>query len=434
MSDSTTVLILTAENGRDETRLDDLRARLKARRMEPVVREFDGKTVGKLPKRAPQIIFLDFPGAVPANLRTLTKRLKVAYASAPPAFAACLPAENATELHGAVNTTILHPAHCAQIVTRIASLSRLRTMETEMTLRIETLIENFGVTPAMTDTANPRKLRILFVGAASPRFMTLVDALQDSHAEVIAAFTGFTAFDYLHEQDFDAVVLNAITSEEPALTISSTMRRNAKLFHTPTLILSGQDTPVDAQKAFLKGASDVIPDTAPPDEIRDRILEQANFHRIHEDLKAQFSTLGDAKTMDAATGLFNNDFFSAHLNRHKAANRVVPVATFTISAAADESELTPARMHHAFLQTGSMLRNLVRMQDCTARLGDRSFAVLFPCVSLEDANFAAARINAIINESAFQDDAGTYRVTANVSVANAAARAATPRPVTAQTA
>lgn len=420
MSIRDTVLIITSETGQDQSRIDDICMRLKTGRMKTIIRKFDGKTVARLPRQPPAIVLLDFPNDAPTNLKALTQRLKVVYAASIPAFSACLPAANAADLSEFVNTTILHPAHSAQIVTRLLSLSRLQTMETEMTLRIETLADDFGAAPPMPDHTARRKLRILFVGAASPRFMTLVDALQDSNAEVIAAFTGFTAFDYLHEQDFDAVVLNAIQSENPAFTIASTMRRNAKLFHTPTLILCGKDTPIDAQQAFIKGASDVIPDDAPADEIRDRILEQANFHSIHEDLKSRFSGLGNSETMDAATGLFNAAFFRAHVDRHRSRSRIVPVVTFTVTSAGDNRNLSEERLRSAGVQTGAILRNLVRMQDCTARLSENSFAVLFPCVSPEDANFAASRIESIIKQSAFQDDAGTYRVTVDVSVANVA--------------
>ncbi len=420
MGQLNSVLIITAASGVDEDRLEDVCARLKAGRLNAVVRSFDGKTVGRLPAQAPTIIVLDFPDAIPGNLKALTKRLKSVYKSAP-SLAACLPAQSAGDFTALFNTTVLHPAHASQLATRVISLSRLQIMETEMTMRIATLSETFNAPPAALDPSPRRRIRVLFVGSPSPRFMAIVSALQDSDAEVIAAFTGFTAFDYLHEQNFDAVVLNAITSEEPAFTISSTMRRNSKLFHTPTLILTGRNKAVNIEQAYRKGASDVIADDAPAGEIRDRILEQANFHSIHEDMKGRFSGLGNRKTMDAATGLFNPDFFDAHLERHKRTSRLVPVAIFTITSKDGEPALPEDRLTQACVQVGSMLRNLVRMQDCTARLDTNCFAVLFPSVSLEDANFAAGRISSIIGSTGLKDEAGSYGVTAQVTVTNVAA-------------
>ncbi len=418
-----TVLIITSENHADTDRMEDICARLKVGRMSATVRIFDGKTIARLPKKAPSIILMDFPQAVPANIKALTGRLKDAYSDSKPSVAACLPAQYASESSDLFDTLIIHPAHSSQIAVRLTSLYRLQIMETEMAMRIETLIDSFGATPVFPEQHTRRKKRILFVGSASPRFMTIVNALQSADAEVIAAFTGFTAFDYLHEQDFDAVVLNAMSSEEPAFTISSTMRRNSKLFHTPTLFLTGKTHKVDVTMAYRKGASDVIRDAAEPDEIRDRILEQANFHAIHEDLKSRFAGLGSQNTMDPATGLFNEAFFDAHIARHRARSRIVPVAVFTLNAAQGDAPLSPDRLSHAVIRSGSMLRNLVRMQDCTARLSGDRFAVLFPGVSLEDANFAASRISAIIAGTEYKDDRGNFSVDVDVSVTNAAATA-----------
>ncbi len=41
----------------------------------------------------------------------------------------------------------------------------------------------------------------------APQFLALSNALLRNGAEVVGAFTAFTAFDYLHERPFDAVVL-----------------------------------------------------------------------------------------------------------------------------------------------------------------------------------------------------------------------------------
>jgi len=421
MAQHNTVLIITSKTEADPDRLEDICARLKIGRISASIREFDGKTIARLPKTAPSIILMDFPQSVPGSIKALVKRLKAVYRKTAPAFAACLPAQQAAELTDMFNTTIIHPAHSSQIAVRIRSLSRLLVMESEMAMRIETLSDSFSATSQIPKQSMRSKMRILFVGSASPRFMTIVNALENSDAEVIAAFTGFTAFDYLHEQDFDAVVLNAMASEEPTFTITSTMRRNSKLFHTPTLILAGKDYKLDVEMAYRKGASDVIPHSARPEEIRDRILEQANFHAIHEDLKKRFSGLGSHETMDAATGLYNDDFYTAHISRHCARSRVVPVATFEITKADDESRISQERLTHACIRSGSMLRNLVRMQDFTARLGNSRFAVLFPGVSIEDANFAANRISAIISGTSFNDEQGNYSISVEVTVANAAA-------------
>ena len=114
---------------------------------------------------------------------------------------------------------------------------RLGQMEREIVRRVDTLREDFNIDYELSDEALRNPFRILFIGKATPDFMVIINALQKKNVEVVAAFTSFSAFDFLHERAFDAVVMNALEQSEPALTISETMRRNAKLFHVPTLFL-----------------------------------------------------------------------------------------------------------------------------------------------------------------------------------------------------
>ncbi|MEI2559109.1 hypothetical protein, partial [Acinetobacter pittii] len=79
-------------------------------------------------------------------------------------------------------------------------------------------------------------LKVLTVGEPAPKFLALAHALRDLGAEAIGAFTAYTAFDYLHDQEFDAVVLWAGETHAEALSIAGGMRRNTRLYHIPTVL------------------------------------------------------------------------------------------------------------------------------------------------------------------------------------------------------
>ena len=121
--------------------------------------------------------------------------------------------------------------HASQIANRVNAMIRLGVMEAEIIRRQKTLLEDFGQTPELGDLSPDRKFRVLFIGKATPSFMVIVNAMQDKGVEVTAAFTSFSAFDYLHGEPFDAVVMNALEHSEPAFSISEAMRRNSKLYH-----------------------------------------------------------------------------------------------------------------------------------------------------------------------------------------------------------
>ena len=88
--------------------------------------------------------------------------------------------------------------HPSQIANRVNAMIRLGAMDAEITRRLETLREDFNQHPDIGDLSPDRKFRVLFIGKASPSFMVVINALQDKGVEVIAAFTSFSAFDYLH--------------------------------------------------------------------------------------------------------------------------------------------------------------------------------------------------------------------------------------------
>ena len=96
----------------------------------------------------------------------------------------------------------LHPAQAAL---RLEMLARSAVAEEELTLRSETFVDRLRA--PLKAAASKEPLQILTIGEPSPRFLQLDYELRALGAETTGAFTAYTAFDYLHEQSFDAVVL-----------------------------------------------------------------------------------------------------------------------------------------------------------------------------------------------------------------------------------
>src|SRR5690606_22884808 len=126
--------------------------------------------------------------------------------------------------------------------------------EEEFELRAETFAERGQSLEA--SEPDESRFRILAVGEPAPQFLALSNALARSGAEVVGAFTAYTAFDYLHERPFDAVVLWAGDNRNEALSIAAGMRRNTRLFHTPVLLYLREESPVTLPEAYHRGVSD----------------------------------------------------------------------------------------------------------------------------------------------------------------------------------
>jgi len=296
------------------------------------------------------------------------------------------------------DSVLIAPYHPAQIVLRTIGLTRLASMEQEIKLRLRTLEQDFGITHNQPQIRENDPFNILFVGKASPEFMVVINALQRKNVRVVAAFTSFTAFDYLYEQTFDAVVMNGLGTMDSALSVTQTMRKNAKLYHVPALLLTNKINTKEQKTVYDTGMNDILDAHAPLSDISARVLEQANFHRMHTMLKDEFSVLGGNVCTDTSTQLFNKSFFNAHLSRvvkfYGAQN--LPVALCLIRISPDDNFDPEIAIGASFAQIGVMIKNLVRLQDITARIETNVFAIAFPGQTAAQLEPVSERLSTIL--------------------------------------
>ena len=304
-----------------------------------------------------------------------------------------------------IDSTLFAPYHPVQIALRISSLLRLAEMEQEIELRLQTLQQDFNITPDIPEQNSQTRFKILFIGNASPEFMIIINALQKKHVNVVAAFTSFTAFDYLYEQTFDAVVMNGLRSNEPAFSVTQAMRKNAKLYHVPTLLLINDDNFTQQDTAYQTGINDIIDAKSSLEEISSRILEQANFHRTHENLKHIFSTLGGEVCIDPLTRQYNQIFFNAHLTRVRQFyhNLNLPISLCLIRVRANVKTTTTSTLQGVYQHIANMINNLIRLQDITARLDDNVFVIAFPGQSIMQLQSVIERITSILQCAVIND-------------------------------
>ncbi|HWA61697.1 MAG TPA: diguanylate cyclase [Caulobacteraceae bacterium] len=306
--------------------------------------------------------------------------------------------------------TLAPPLHPSQAALRLESLVRTAISEEEFELRVETFAERDRKLERPDAGEGP--IKVLAIGEPAPQFLALSNALNEAGAEVVGAFTAYTAFDYLHERPFDAVALWAGENQQEALSIAAGMRRNTRLFHVPALLYQSHDTYVTAAEAYNKGISDVASPTTPEKETAKRIVELARAYRRQNAIRQALEKARSSGLMDAATGLFTRDLFAAHLVRlaqaSRARNRPLSVCVLKV---ADKPEVTVARaggwLDRAIPQIGSMIGRLVRVEDTAARLGPELFALALPSTNLHAARAAGERIAAVIACTAF--DAGENR-------------------------
>lgn len=311
------------------------------------------------------------------------------------------------------DSIIYAPAHPSQISQRVEAVMRLQRMEREILHRVETYNEDFGIDCEFSLDAIQRPFNILFVGKATPAFMSILNALQGHNVNVTGAFSSYSAFNYLHEHEFDAVVMNAIDDSAPSILITETMRRNSRLYDIPVIFLTAEN-PDDIETIYAKGVHDIIQNIADLPEIRGRILEAANFHRLHAHMKTALGELRFDECIDLASRLFNRDFLICHLTRIvdycQIHNYDLSLIALKVQANALVT-IEPDHIAQAENQIGGMLRTLLRQQDISARVSEDTFILAFPEQSLDRLDPILERITGIVDCAAF--DAGYHNQNAS---------------------
>ncbi|SDL94257.1 GGDEF domain-containing response regulator [Maricaulis salignorans] len=306
----------------------------------------------------------------------------------------------------AVDSWIREPTLPVQIAARIRALTRLHAME-EVAKRRTAVTALYGDRGRSLDPVDPMPC-VLYVGDASPRFMALQHTLRGADAEVIGAFSSYSAFDYLHERPFDAVVLNAAGKRDVAFTISSAMRRNARLYHTPVLLMDTEDDPQSAEEAYARGVSDIISPSTGDAEMRDRILALAAERRRRRRAKAALEACREPRTLDIETGLFHAAFVTSHLQDliHAAARDELSLSVLALKVVSPLSGDTgdTGATEKAKRQFAAMLRHLLRTEDAAARIGPDTFLAILPFTDTAGIDCVAKRVAAIADCTAFESE------------------------------
>ena len=300
-------------------------------------------------------------------------------------------------------------AHPQQIVVSVEHLVRACVAEEEYDTRKETF--NADMQPLDVILENQEPLAVLSIGQPEPEYLAITHSLREQGVEVTAALSSYSAFDYLHDKTFDAVLLWGGKQPAESLSIAAGMRRNTRLYHTPVLLRLNKLVEIDVGDAFMRGVNDIANPKARIAEVTDRLVRLARTHRRQLTIRKTLESMRHNAQMDKGTGLFGRDLFAAHLARlSKAADNRSRHLSICVLKIAETPEVTRARargmLDKAVPQIGSMVARLVRAEDSAGRLSNDVFAIALPATSAIAARNVGERISAVVSCTAFDSGQG----------------------------
>ncbi len=300
-------------------------------------------------------------------------------------------------------------AHPQQIVVTVEHMVRGLIAEEEYETRCQTFAADMQPLDTLIEAQTP--LSILSIGQPDPEYLAITHSLRAEGADVTAALSAYSAFDYLHDKTFDAVLLWGGDQPSESLSIASGMRRNTRLYHTPVLLRLNRLVELDVGDAYLRGVNDIANPKARVEEITDRLLRLARTYRRQLTIRRTLESMRHSPQMDKGTGLFGRDLFAGHLARlSQAATARHRSLSICVLKIAETPEVARARarkmLDKAVPQIGSMIGRLVRAEDSAGRLSNDVFALALPATTLEAARNVGERISAVVSCTAFDSGEG----------------------------
>ena len=138
---------------------------------------------------------------------------------------------------------------------RINRVFRDGVLSAEVVARARTA-ESLNLAPPLVTTDYNQPASVLFVGCPTPSFLALQRAMQTWGGRMGATFTSFSAFDHVHDDQFDALVLFGGDDAGPALSLIAALRRNSSLHDMPAYFLGESED--DRALALERGVDEAM--------------------------------------------------------------------------------------------------------------------------------------------------------------------------------
>ncbi|MDM9629432.1 PleD family two-component system response regulator [Rhizobium sp. S152] len=325
------------------------------------------------------------------------------------------------------------PVNDLQLISRVKSLLRLKTLSDELRIRAETA-QTMGIDELLrtSEGRGEDAGQILLVDGRANSQERIVKALKPI-ADVSAISDPQAAIFEASEHPFELVIVNANFEDYDPLRLCSQLRSLERTRFLPILIITEQGDDAMVVRALELGVNDYIVRPVDPNELVARSLTQMRRKRYNDRLRASVKETIELAVTDPLTGLSNRRYLDNHLstlfNRSMARGRPLSVLLTDI----DRFKLVNDTYGHdagddVLREFASRIRSTVRGADLACRYGGEEFVVVMPDTSPEVAAAVAERLRAAVETAPFvlKPSGQELHMTASFGISSRIASVITP--------
>ncbi|NTJ42114.1 PleD family two-component system response regulator [Agrobacterium larrymoorei] len=341
------------------------------------------------------------------------------------------PSDRVRGLKAGADDFLTKPVNDLQLISRVKSLVRLKTMSDELRIRSETA-KTIGIDDGIGESGQIEKPgRVLLVDGRASSQERIIKALKPA-AEVVALAEPGNALFEAAENPYELVIINANFDNFDPLRLCSQLRSLDRTRFLPLLLVTEQGDDAMVVRALDLGVNDYIVRPIDPNELVARTLTQIKRKRCNDRLRENLNHTMELAVIDGLTGLNNRRYLDNHLkilfNRAASRGRSLSVCITDIDRF---KQVNDTYGHDAgdevIREFAARLRSTVRGADLACRYGGEEFVVVMPDTTAEMAALVAERLRSIIESKAFVLRSGReLNITASLGIATNAGSIETP--------
>lgn len=342
------------------------------------------------------------------------------------------PADRVRGLKAGADDFLTKPVNDLQLIARVKSLLRLKTLSDELRIRAQTA-HTMGIDELLrADQRGEEGGQIMLVDGRANSQERIIKALKPI-GNVFAISDAQAAVFEASENPFDLVIVNSNIDDYDPLRLCSQLRSLERTRFLPILIITEQGDDEMVVRALDLGVNDYIVRPVDPNELVARSLTQIRRKNYNDRLRANVQQTIELAVTDPLTGLSNRRYLDNHIstlfNRSMARGRPLSVLIADIDRF---KQINDTHGHDAgddiLREFANRVRSTVRGADLACRYGGEEFVVVMPDTSPEIAASVAERLRGVIESVPFvvKGTGQELQVTASFGIASRTPQVITP--------
>ncbi len=393
--------VLTASNGRDALDICD-RTQVDVILLDIMMPEMDGFEVCERLKSNPRTAH------IPVVMVTALDQ----------------PSDRVRGLQAGADDFLTKPVNDLQLISRVKSLVRLKTLTDELRVRHDST-RQAGIDDMLRlqDGRLEEQAQVLLVDSRGASQERIIKSLKPI-AEVIAMSDPQAAVFEAAENPLDLIIVNSNLEDYDPLRLCSQIRSLERTRFIPILLITEQGDEQMIIRSLDLGVNDYIVRPLDPNELIARTLTQVRRKRFNDRLRNSVRQTIELAVTDGLTGLHNRRYLDTHLRtlfaRAKVRGRPLTLCITDIDRFKQVNDVYGHDAGDEVLKEfAGRIRSTVRGADLACRYGGEEFVVVMPDTPAEAAAAVAERLRGMIEARPFQLRSGEtpLMLTASMGIA-----------------